>query len=125
MHTTAKMQIGEEVGWRTSRFRTLRSRTYRPLDVQVFRHPGLSDIQVPGPELRNVKFCTQIKIWVQNFTPKTRNSRLIFFATKRVYKCWSIQVIVGLVCYVCCPIGYLHRIWVKCKRAWVKITPMK
>ena len=40
-------------GWRTSRsrtyrFRTLRSRTYRPLDVQVFRHPGLSDIQVPG-----------------------------------------------------------------------------
>ena len=31
------------------------------------------------PELRKVKFFTQTKILVQNFTPKTRNLRLICF----------------------------------------------
>ena len=69
-------------------------------------------------ELQNVKFFTQIKILVQNFTPKTRKSRLICFRDK-TRKSWSIQVVVGLVCYVRRPIGYLHRIWVECKCAWV------
>ena len=31
----------------------------------------------------------------------------------------------GLVCHVRRPIGYLHSIWVECKCAWVKITPLK
>ena len=31
-----------------------------------------------GAELRNVNFFTQIQIEAQNFTPKTRKSRLIF-----------------------------------------------
>ena len=78
----------------------------------------------PSAELRNVKFFTQTKIWVQNVTPKTRNSQLICFRDK-TRKSWSIQVVVGLVCYVRHPIGYLHRIWVECKCAWVKITPLK
>ena len=75
-------------------------------------------------ELHNVNFFTQTKFWVQNFTPKTRNSRLICFCNK-TRKSWSIQVVVGLVCYVRCPNGYIHRIWVECKCAWVKITPLK
>ena len=75
-------------------------------------------------ELRNVNFFTQTKILVKNFTPKTRNSRLICFRNK-TRKSWSIQVVVGLVCYVCYPIGYLHRIWVECKCALVEITPLK
>ena len=58
------------------------------------------------------------------FTPKTRNSRLICFRDK-MRKSWSIQVVVGLVCYVRCPIGYLQRICVECKCAWVEITPLK
>ena len=37
-----------------------------------------------GPELHNVIFVTRIKIWVQNFTPKTRKSRLFVFTTKHV-----------------------------------------
>ena len=75
-------------------------------------------------ELRNVKFFTQTKIWVWNFTPKTRNSRLICFRDKTRKSC-SIQVIVGLVYYVRCLFEYLHRIWVECKCAWVKITLLK
>ena len=74
------------------------------------------------PELRNVKFFTQTITWVQNFTPKTRNLRLICIRDK-TRKSWSIQVVVGLVCYVRRPIGYLHRILVECKCAWVKIIP--
>ena len=35
-------------------------------------------------ELHNVIFVTRIKIWVQNFTPKTRKSRLFVFTTKHV-----------------------------------------
>ena len=73
------------------------------------------------PELRKVKFFTQTKILVQNFTPKTRNLRLICFRDK-TRKSWPIQVVVGLVCYFRRPIGYLHRIWVECKCVWVKIT---
>ena len=75
--------------------------------------------------LRNVNFFTQTKIWVQNLTQKTRTSRLICFRDK-TRKSWSIQVIVGLVCYVHCPSGYLVRIWVECKCAiMVEITPLK
>ena len=33
-------------------------------------------------ELHNVIFVTRIKIWVQNFTPKTRKLRLFVFTTK-------------------------------------------
>ena len=67
------------------------------------------------------QFFTQTKIWIQNFTPKTCNSQLICFCDK-TRKSWSIQVVVGLVCYGHRPIGYLHRIWVECKCVWVKIT---
>ena len=35
-------------------------------------------------ELHNVIFVTRIKIWVQNFTQKTRKSRLFVFTTKHV-----------------------------------------
>ena len=35
-------------------------------------------------ELHNVIFVTRMKIWVQNFTPKTRKSRLFVFTTKHV-----------------------------------------
>ena len=70
------------------------------------------------------QFFTQIKIWVQNFTPKTRNSQLICFCDKMRKSC-SIRVIVGLVCYVRRPIEYLHRIWVECKCGWVNIIPLK
>ena len=72
-------------------------------------------------ELRNVKFFTQTKIWVENFTPKTRNSQLICFRDKTC-KSRSIQVVVGLVCYVRRPIGYL---WAKCAGVWGQITPTK
>ena len=36
------------------------------------------------PELYYVIFVTRMKIWVQNFTPKTRKSRLFVFTTKHV-----------------------------------------
>ena len=49
-----------------------------------------------------------------NFSPKTRNLRLIRFRDK-MRKSWSIQVVARFVCYVRRPIGYLHRIWVECK----------
>ena len=87
-----------------------------------------SVVDAIATELRNVKFFTQTQILVQNFTPKMRNSQLICFCDK-TRKSWSIQVVVGLVCYVRHPIGYLHRIWVKClhvyKCALVKTTPLK
>ena len=35
-------------------------------------------------ELHYVIFVTRMKIWVQNFTPKTRKSRLFVFTTKHV-----------------------------------------
>ena len=41
-------------------------------------------IRCPVSELHNVIFVTRIKIWVQNFTPKTRKSRLFVFTTKHV-----------------------------------------
>ena len=95
------------------------------LIFKTFSEVGMSYLSILVlPELQNVNFFTQIKIWVQNFTPKTRNLRLICIRDK-TRKSWSIQVVVGLVCYVRCPIGYLHRIWVECKCAWVKITPLK
>ena len=70
------------------------------------------------------RFFYTDKIWVQNFTLKTRNLQLICFCDK-TRKFWSIQVIVGLVCYVRRPIGYLHRNWVESKCTWVKIIPLK
>ena len=77
------------------------------------------------PELQNDNLFSQIIwIWVKNFTPKTRNSRLICFCDK-MRKPWSIQVVVGLVCYVRRPIEYLQQIWVRWKHAWVKNTPIK
>ena len=67
---------------------------------------------------------TQTKFELKIVPKKMCNLWLICFHDKK-RKSWSNQVLVGLVCYVQRPIGYLHRIWVKDKRAWDKITPMK
>ena len=53
-----------------------------PLNVTYF-HQNFWTWEWP-PELHNVIFVTRIKIWVQNFTPKTRKSRLFVFTTKHV-----------------------------------------
>ena len=44
--------------------------------------PLLRKSAITAPELRNVKFFTQTITWVQNFTPKTRNLRLICIRDK-------------------------------------------
>ena len=101
------------------------SKCHVVLGVKTYSKFGVKWNISINAELRNVKFFTQTKILVQNFTPKMRNSRLICFCDK-TRKSWSIQVVVGgLVCYVCCPIGYLHKIWIECKCALVEITPLK
>ena len=75
---------------------------------------------LPGRVVKCQIFYTDTNL-SSKFTPKTRNSRLICFRDK-TRKSWSIEVVVGLVCYFRRPIGYLHRIWVEWKCVWVKIT---
>ena len=88
-------------------------------------------------QLQNVKFFTQIKIWLQNFTPKTRKSRLICYL-QRVYprppnSIHLLNILHLLNIWVWCtsvwveitPMEYLHRIWAKCTGVWGNITPLK
>ena len=38
---------------------------------------------------------------------------------------WHLTFDIIWKCAIAIAIGYLHRIWVECKCAWVKITPLK
>ena len=49
-----------------------------------FLCPFAFEKNCPCSELHYVIFVTRMKIWVQNFTPKTRKSRLFVFTTKHV-----------------------------------------